>query len=143
MRILRILRNTSNPVRFTDFRLFFRLVVLVHGHHAVWRSPSRRRSHSRVPTTFVLRYTLTKGRRVLSLAGSILISPSFSTSMSRSAEPDRAAAGVQPAVQLGEAVRLRWIEVLGRVRLQPPPIVVERDLPVVSDALQELVERVR
>ena len=58
-------------------------------------------------------------------------------------QPDRAAAGVQPAVQLGEAVRLRRIEVLGRVRLQPPPIVVERDLPVVSDTLQELVERVR
>ena len=51
-------------------------------------------------------------------------------------QPDRAAAGVQPAVQLGEAVRLRRIEVLGRVRLQPPPIVVERDLPVVSDTLQ-------
>ena len=38
-------------------------------------------------------------------------------------QPDRVAAGVQPAVQLGEAVRLRRIEVLSRVRLQPPPIV--------------------
>ena len=58
-------------------------------------------------------------------------------------EPDRAAAGVQPAVELGEAVRLRRVGLLGRVRLQPPPVVVERDLPVVSDALQEPVERIR
>ena len=41
-------------------------------------------------------------------------------------QPDRAAAGVQPAVQLGEAVRLRRVGLLGRVRLQPPPVVVER-----------------
>ena len=58
-------------------------------------------------------------------------------------EPDRAAAGVQPAVKLGEAVRLRRVGLLGRVRLQPPPVVVERDLPVVSDTLQEPVERIR
>ena len=32
-------------------------------------------------------------------------------------EPDRAAAGVQPAVELGEAVRLRRVGLLGRVRL--------------------------
>ena len=44
-------------------------------------------------------------------------------------QPDGAAAGVQPAVQLGEAVRLRRVGRLGRVRLQPPPVVVERDLP--------------
>ena len=54
-------------------------------------------------------------------------------------EPDRAAAGVQPAVELGEAVRLRRVGLLGRVRLQPPPGGVERDLPVVSDTLQEAV----
>ena len=58
-------------------------------------------------------------------------------------EPDRAVAGVQPAVQLGEAVRLRRVGLLGRVRLQPPPVVVERDLPVVSDTFQETVERIR
>ena len=58
-------------------------------------------------------------------------------------EPDRAAAGVQPAVKLGEAVGLRRVGLLGRVRLQPPPVVVERDLPVVSDTLQEPVERIR
>ena len=58
-------------------------------------------------------------------------------------EPDRAAAGVQPAVQLGEAVGLRRVWLLGRVRLQPPPVGVERDLPVVSDTLQEPVERIR
>jgi len=52
-------------------------------------------------------------------------------------EPDRAAAGVQPAVELGEALRLRRVGRLGRVRLQPPPVVVERDLPVVGDTLQE------
>ncbi len=40
-------------------------------------------------------------------------------------------------VQLGEALRLRWVGRLGRVRLQPPPIVVERNLPVVSDTFQE------
>ena len=57
-------------------------------------------------------------------------------------EPDRAAAGVQPAVELGEAVRLRRGGLLGRVRLQPPSVVVERDLPVVSDTLQEPVERI-
>ena len=28
-------------------------------------------------------------------------------------------------------------------RLQPPPVVVERDLPVVSDTFQETVERIR
>ena len=44
-------------------------------------------------------------------------------------EPDRAAAGVEPAVELGEAVRLRRVGLLGRVRLQSPPVVVERDLP--------------
>ena len=48
-------------------------------------------------------------------------------------QPDGAAAGVQPAVQLGEAARLRRVGRLGRVRLQPPPVVVERDLPVVSN----------
>ena len=58
-------------------------------------------------------------------------------------QPDRAAAGVQPAVQLGEAVRLRRVGRLGRVRLQPPPVVVERDLPVVRNTFQEAVERVR
>ena len=58
-------------------------------------------------------------------------------------EPDRAVAGVQPAVQLGEAVRLRRVGLLGRVRLQPPPVVVERDLPVLSDTFQETVERIR
>ena len=58
-------------------------------------------------------------------------------------EPDRAVAGIQPAVQLGEAVRLRRVGLLGRVRLEPPPVVVERDLPVVSDTFQEAVERVR
>ena len=58
-------------------------------------------------------------------------------------EPDRAVAGVQPAVQLGEAVRLRRVGLLGRVRLQPPPGVVERDLPVLSDTFQETVERIR
>ena len=58
-------------------------------------------------------------------------------------EPDQAAAGVQPAVELGEAVRLRRVGLLGRVRLQPPPVVVERDLPVVSDTFQEPVERTR
>ena len=58
-------------------------------------------------------------------------------------QADRATAGVQPAVQLGEAVRLRRVGLLGRVRLEPPPVVVERDLPVVSDTLQEAVERVR
>ena len=58
-------------------------------------------------------------------------------------EPDRAAADVQPAVELGEAVRLRRVGLLGRVRLQPPPVVVERDLPVVSDTFQEPVERIR
>ena len=58
-------------------------------------------------------------------------------------EPDRAAAGVQPAVELGEAVGLRRVGLLGRVRLQPPPVVVERDLPVVSDTFQEPVERIR
>ena len=58
-------------------------------------------------------------------------------------EPDRAAAGVQPAVEFGEAVGLRRVGLLGRVRLQPPPVVVERDLAVVSDALQEPVERIR
>ena len=55
-------------------------------------------------------------------------------------QPDRAAAGVQPAVQLGEAVRLRRVGRLGRVRLEPPPVVVERDLPVVSNTFQEAVE---
>ena len=35
------------------------------------------------------------------------------------------------------------IWVLGRVRLQPPPVVVEHDLPVVRDTLQEPVERIR
>ena len=58
-------------------------------------------------------------------------------------QPDSATAGVQPAVQLGEALRLRRVGLLGRVRLQPPPCVVERDLPVVSDTLQEAVERIR
>ena len=58
-------------------------------------------------------------------------------------QPDRAVARVQPAVQLGEAVRLRRVGRLGRVRLEPPPIVVERDLPVVSDTFQEAVERIR
>ena len=58
-------------------------------------------------------------------------------------EPDRAAAGVQPAVKLGEPVRLRRVGLLGRVRLQPPPVVVERDVPVVSDTFQEPVERIR
>ena len=57
-------------------------------------------------------------------------------------QPDRAAAGVQPAVQLGEAVRLRRVGLLGRVRLQPPPVVVERDLPIVGNTFQEAVERV-
>ena len=47
-------------------------------------------------------------------------------------EPDRTAAGIQPAVELGEAVGLRRVGLLGRVRLQPPPVVVERDLAVVS-----------
>ena len=42
-----------------------------------------------------------------------------------------------PAVQLGEAVRLRRVGRLGRVRLEPPPIVVERDLPVVSNTFQD------
>ena len=46
-------------------------------------------------------------------------------------------------MELGEAVRLRRVGLLGRVRLQPPPVVVERDLPVVSDTLQEPVERIR
>ena len=47
------------------------------------------------------------------------------------------------AVELGEAVRLRRVGLLDRVRLQPPPVVVERDLPVVSDTLEEPVERIR
>ena len=58
-------------------------------------------------------------------------------------EADRATAGVQPAVELGEAVRLRRVALLGRVRLQSPPVVVERDLPVVSDTFQEPAERIR
>ena len=58
-------------------------------------------------------------------------------------QPDRAVAGVQPAVQFGEAGRLRRVEVLGRVLFQPPPVVVERDLPVVRGTLQEPVERIR
>ena len=58
-------------------------------------------------------------------------------------QPDRAAAGVQPAVQLGEAFRLRRVGLFGRVRLEPPPVVVERDLPVVGDTFQETVERIR
>ena len=58
-------------------------------------------------------------------------------------EPDRATAGVQPAVQFDEAVRLRRVGVLGRIRLQPPPVVVEHDLPVVRDTLEEPVERIR
>ena len=58
-------------------------------------------------------------------------------------EPGRATAGVQPAVQFDEAVRLRRVGVLGRVRLQPPPVVVEHDLPVVRDTLEEPVERIR
>ena len=58
-------------------------------------------------------------------------------------EPDRATAGVQPAVQFDEAVRLRRVGVLGRVRLQPPPGVVEHDLPVVRDTIEEPVERIR
>ena len=58
-------------------------------------------------------------------------------------EPDGAAAGVQPAVQLGEAVGLRRVGLLGRVRLHPPPVVVERDLPIVGNTFQEAVERVR
>ena len=47
-------------------------------------------------------------------------------------QPDRGTAGVQPAMQLGEAVRLRRVGRLGRVRLEPPPGVVERDRPVLS-----------
>ena len=58
-------------------------------------------------------------------------------------QPDRAVAGVQPAVQFGEAGRLRRVEVLGRVLFQPPPVVVERDLPVVRGTLQEPVEHIR
>ena len=58
-------------------------------------------------------------------------------------EPDRATAGVQPAVQFDEAVRLRRVGVLGRVRLQTPPVVVEHDLPVVRDTLEEPVECIR
>ena len=58
-------------------------------------------------------------------------------------EPDRATAGVQPAVQFDEAVRFRRVGVFGRVRLQTPPVVVEHDLPVVRDTLQEPVERIR
>ena len=57
-------------------------------------------------------------------------------------QPDRAAAGVQPAVQLGEAFRLRRVGLFGRVRLEPPPVVVERDLPVVGDTFQELAVHV-
>ena len=58
-------------------------------------------------------------------------------------QPDRTTARVQPAVQFGEAVRLRRVGVLGRVRLQSPPVVVEHDLPVVRDTLEEPVERIR
>ena len=54
--------------------------------------------------------------------------------------PDRAVAGVQPAVQFGEAGRLRRVEVLGRVLFQPPPVVVERDLPVVREKRRRLDE---
>ena len=38
---------------------------------------------------------------------------------------------------------MRRVGLLGRVRLQPPPVVVERDLPVASDTRQEPVERIR
>ena len=55
-------------------------------------------------------------------------------------QPDRAVAGVQPAVQLDEKNRLRRVELLGRVRLEPPPVVVERE-PVVGNTFQEAVER--
>ena len=58
-------------------------------------------------------------------------------------QPDRAAAGVRPAVQLGETVRLRRVGRLGRVRFRPPPVVIEHDLPIVSDTVQEAVERIR
>ena len=58
-------------------------------------------------------------------------------------EPDRATAGVQPAVQVDQAVRVRRGGVLGRVRLQLPPVVVEHDLPVVRNTLEEPVECIR
>ena len=58
-------------------------------------------------------------------------------------EPDRATAGVQPAVQVDQAVRVRRGGVLGRVRLQLPPVVVEHDLPGVRNTLEEPVECIR
>ena len=58
-------------------------------------------------------------------------------------EPDRATAGVQPAVQFDQAVRVRRVGVRGRVRLQLPPVVVEHDLPVVRNTLEEPVECIR
>ena len=58
-------------------------------------------------------------------------------------EPDRATAGVQPAVQVDQAVRVRRGGVRGRVRLQRPPVVVEHDLPVVRNTLEEPVECIR
>ena len=42
-----------------------------------------------------------------------------------------------------DAVVARRVEVLGRIRLQPPPVVVEHDLPGVRDTLEEPVERIR
>ena len=68
---------------------------------------------------------------------------SFSTSMSRSASRIVRLRASSQRCSSGEAVRLRRVGLLGRVRLQPPPIVVERDLPVVSDTFQEAVERIR
>ena len=57
-------------------------------------------------------------------------------------QPDRATAGVQPAVQLGEAVRLRRVGLLGRVRLEPPPVVVECDgRPPIAGGFLPSVER--
>ena len=46
-------------------------------------------------------------------------------------------------VQFDEAVRLRRVGMLGRVRLQTPPVVVEHDLPVVRNTIEEPVERIR
>ena len=45
--------------------------------------------------------------------------------------------------RLEDAVVARRVEVLGRIRLQPPPVVVEHDLPGVRDTLEEPVERIR
>ena len=63
--------------------------------------------------------------------------------MEQVGQPDRAAAGVQPAVQLGDAVRLYRIGVLSRIRL-PAAIRRRRDTTcrLSGAAFQEPVERI-